>query len=483
MSSVAPRGPRRITDPVLVAHNVRPGVFNLWGLAPISIRDQMNRAVLLVDRAVEACLIADSARPLLVDGAGVGGITAALRAVEHGVDTIVVEAAAKPFFRQADCETRWVDPAQYDWPATHWAEGEFPGLSRPPMPLPWRGDYADRLALGWLRSLQLAPVPWPTKFQVLYGTQWTRPASVRGSRQVRVTLLDANGTSTTMTFGMMLATRTFGTEDCSVGPAYTGYRFWDTDPLARPNAGLPRDVEPRILISGGGDGALQDCLRIVFRGMTADQLYTLLAPCFGAARGRVEATVRDAEDKAQRALSWGEHKGHDHPVLAALHAAHEAAVDALWQDAAVRDDIRRALRALIRPEPALTLAHSCGHFKECYALNRFLVMLLKRHAEDRGPGDPPSPIVFRPWTHVAAVDPADPTRHACQGNAADCYGVAHHVQFKLAYCPQAPVAPPPWIPPGDTFNVVVVRHGTNPPRGRLPTALRPRQLLPYHLPS
>ncbi len=112
-----------MADPFLLAHAIRPFFFEIGGrLSPVSIRDQMIRGRMLVDRAVEAGLINQTSRPLLVIGAGAGGATAAIRAAQLGITTTLIEIAPTPFLRQAGCRSRRVDPTQYDWPVDHWRE-------------------------------------------------------------------------------------------------------------------------------------------------------------------------------------------------------------------------------------------------------------------------------------------------------------------------------------------------------------------------
>ena len=144
-----------MADPFLLSHSCGPLQFTIAGpLTPVSIRDQMLRAKLAVDRCFEQRLISDT-RPLLVVGAGVGGATAAIRAAELGISVTLIEASHQAFGRQKRCATRWVDPTQYDWPADHWPLGIFP-WNWPPMPLPWAGQISSMIAAVWDRELRRA---------------------------------------------------------------------------------------------------------------------------------------------------------------------------------------------------------------------------------------------------------------------------------------------------------------------------------------
>ena len=72
-----------MADPFLLAHQVGPRFFDLSGkLNPISIREQMIRARLLVERAKQANLIGPNS-DLLVIGSGACGATAALHAASR----------------------------------------------------------------------------------------------------------------------------------------------------------------------------------------------------------------------------------------------------------------------------------------------------------------------------------------------------------------------------------------------------------------
>lgn len=135
-----------MTDPFLAQHQIDAYLFNLGGkLFPIAIRDQMVRGQLLVDRAFEAGLIDNEARPLLVIGAGAAGATVAMRAAKKRVRTVLVEKHTGLVRRQRNCRTRWIDPSQYDYPVDHWRDDRYP-VNHRACPLPWRADWAHKLA-------------------------------------------------------------------------------------------------------------------------------------------------------------------------------------------------------------------------------------------------------------------------------------------------------------------------------------------------
>lgn len=144
-------------DPFLLAHQVYPFFFNIGGrLWPISIRDQMVRGVELANRLVDLGLVGgEKARPLLVVGAGAGGASAAIQAADRGVPTLLIDRQPAPFTLQRNCQTRWLNPTQYDWPADSWSGGIYP-YGGATCPLPWTADWSHQLAAQWQLRLLTA---------------------------------------------------------------------------------------------------------------------------------------------------------------------------------------------------------------------------------------------------------------------------------------------------------------------------------------
>lgn len=103
-------------------------------------------------------------------------------------------------------------------------------------------------------------------------------------------------------FGCVLWTVGFGAERCDFGD-YVGYPFWETDPFEQPNCGV-KGTAPEIVISGSGDGALQDFLRITTNLPSAEQVMRRanLSP---QQRTRLERELYYAEDLGPRAFPWG----------------------------------------------------------------------------------------------------------------------------------------------------------------------------------
>ena len=473
-----------MADPFLLAHSVYPLCFDICGVeSPITIRDQMVRRQLIVDRALEAKLIDTKTRWLLVYGTGVAGVTAAIHAARLGVPTFLVDDFTGDFRRQAGCTSRWVDPTHYDWPVDHWSEKRYP-WTPPPVELPWVANYSDRLAIGWTWILNSTRCRHPLLVQ--YATGISTVPTLVGTiprQYLRVTFSRAVKGSVTHDFGMMLSCAGIGTENCTVG-AYSGFRFWDTDPFEQPNMGMPAGTAPRVLISGGGDGGLQDFLRIV-TSKPAEEIYHCLTNSSVSTPipnwSEVENRLQSAEDQAQRAFLWGATRGHDHAVNSDLHQTYQDIVNSLRADPKVWKDIEDRLKGTVNPSvPDITLAYPCTHFSRCYGLNRFLVLLLKEYLESVHPGR----IVFQEKRKVADIV----AKHtpSCHNSPRDCHGEDHTVQFCDAPDCEMPSSGTPTVTFSQDFNVIILRHGVSPPTtlSYMPSGTLlpfPRQILPYHL--
>src|SRR5207237_6081245 len=263
-------------DPFLLAHQIGPVLYDIsTGMHPVSIRDQMLRGFLLVERALEARLI-DSDRSLLVVGAGVAGVTAAMTAAEYGVPTILVERRRKPFTAQAAASTRFVCPTQYDCPVGHWHKSTFPWTA-PPLPLSWQSDRAAIVAAAWTSKLN-AMRSMTSSLQVSYQRQFHKKYNIvpggKGGELIEA-FFDPPFPNEPLRFGMVISSVGPGSERCTVKD-YTGHSFWGIDKYEQPTLGLTPGTKATVFISGGGDGALQDFLRVTTKAKSAADIYKLL---------------------------------------------------------------------------------------------------------------------------------------------------------------------------------------------------------------
>lgn len=342
------------------------------------------------------------------------------------------------------------------------------------MPLNWnRPNYANALALDWESQFHRNYPRLRSFLTVHLGASAIGHTSPAAPTVGPVTLdwRDVSGTLHRDDFGIIVFAIGFGEERTTVSKRcpYRGFEFWETDPFSLPKLGC--QTPPRILISGGGDGSLQDFLRVTTTCRSAEEIWRRLP----ARAQAMVASLRDAEDQALRAFSWGPgvDSHFDCAALTALHQQHFNVAAAMYADPIVPS----CLNTIIRNDfEDLKLMHACTHFGQCYSLNRFLTLLLVRHLEAVRPGL--APILHQQHT-LADVSSAV---HACTGPAT-CHGQSHETSIRSQpTCVRTSGVGVSWR----TFEVVIVRHGIEPTPVLTSSGVTMpplRQLLPYHLPN
>ena len=485
-------------DPFLLAHQVAESVFDIGGkLFLVSIRDQMVRGQSIVDRAV-AEGFAGTGQDLLVIGAGAAGVVAAMRAAAWGITTHLIEFDKKPFGRQALCQTRWIDPHEYEWPSDQWLNPSYVYDVPPlhpyhghPAPLLWSAQWADSLAAGWAARFKAAQATFPhLKYYPSTTLATPLPAMGPGTKTWKVNLSGGQ----LLTVGMIINAVGFGVEKCEVPrtppSTYRGLAFWQTDRFRRPNCGLKSPKVAKVVISGGGDGALQDFLRIVTGKPSVRHLYQAIGAAMPSAKkidrvlrgyyfSHLEGRVAGAENRGSRSYLWGTNPFHDHDVHRLLHLAHSDAVS--W--ALTKGPIRAALKSVLpKIPPDVQLVYSCTHFTQSYPFNRFLVLLIDTFLSVHNG----SPSRLIPGAEVTAV--AGLGGHICKvASPPLCLGKQHQVTLGPAFHPNCgTVSKPPAPPPFLMANIVIIRHGVTgigpspSPWKTLAEIGHPRQLLAIH---
>lgn len=448
-------------DPFLRAHYVGPLTYDLSGrFRPPAIRDQMIRARLLVDRAYGAGLF--RANSILIVGAGVAGVSVAVQAAKHGVRSVIAEQSSNSFGRFVLCSSRWVDPAQYDWPADDWRSRRIQGL-----PLDYPPGWPSLLTSKW--RARLAALEADGKTEVIYGLRLERDRIAIQPTHVEAELRDGESPRA---FDFAVYCEGPGLEDCRAGK-YRGLEFFQDDPFEEETLGLPQGVTPQVLISGGGDGALQDFIRIASGARSASQLYDQL---FDGGDFDLERQISTAESQARRLLQWSAFlhgPEHDHSAQLELEAFYDQLLCKIdhthWCE--LRDKFHRVAGARLRDERMLHVAHPCGHLSHCYPLNRFMACLVMSFLASQ------DPLRFQFIRNFRTASVAG-VQHSCE-TAEECHGKDHLVTLSFCDCLGTAAAPDKI---GD-YNVVVVRHGVKP---LVPSTAPPmptvRQILPYYLP-
>ena len=469
-------------DQALSFHRIAPGQYELSGLRTGSVRDQILRAQLLVERLLGSGDVNDE--PLLVVGGGVAGICAALTASRLGRDVTLVEKYLSPFHTQARVTTRWLDPTAFDWPHMHWTKGDM-AWNGTSYQLPYIRNWSDQLATQWtmLWYAVVGPSPMPLP-----------PGS---GLIVEYTGVDArtftfspvgNGVHVTpmnRSFCAVVSCIGFSGERTSVqstgAGSLEGPAFWSTDALALKGLGIggpPHGSKTRVLISGGGDGAQQDFLRVL-TGKFGKELFDLL----GLNKLQLDLTeVLLAEDSGRRVHAWSDPGAPPMRAYVEWHAAYERLSATIWNQWEDAGEIAALCSHLDSSVEVTWLVREAvpGY---CYGLNRLLALLVARlHAEHTSRPHPKAAAagytptgreVYLAGFKLAHVVPRG-AAHAC-GPA--CYGHEHDVHVLGTF---------PSVALGTLllgrYQVLVLRHGIN-STPLIASAPVTEQLTPFDLPA
>jgi hypothetical protein len=476
-----------MTDPVLDAHRLSAFYYLISGPSPISIRDQILRGVTLAERLREAQEIS-ATRPLLVIGAGVGGASAALESASVGIPTVLVEGDPNPFVTQRHASSRWIDPTQYDWPLDHYHHAQLPWSMRHRAFLfGFLANDAVTLASLWTATLRNSAPVFGSLLDVRYGRRVnTPPTRINRSAGAFPELLAVTfDDGSTAEVGAVIAARGFGTENSRFEQppqtlVYEGQPFWGPDNFATLTRG-----RHNVLISGSGDGALQDYIRVVTHRPSAAAIARIcnIPPT-------VMHAIQSAEDRSLRGRSWASddrqfRSTHEAPYFGELEGLHRDMVDRSLRNPFVK----YGLQTLIPSNPvAVTMVFRDPYISCYYGLNRFLTLLLSTYIQ-REFGQ----ITLFPQTGIDAITPAHTNGNPCVAPNAlfgsppplravgtyspdgillthSCFEQDHRVNFSS-----------PTGPFSGTYNVIIIRHGLDP--GHVVPLPRPRHIAPYHRPA
>lgn len=471
----------------LADFRLESGVYRLGQFSPVSIRDQVVRATYLVEHLAASTELAQTTR-LLVVGGGTAGVTAAVVASRLGVQQVMlVERAGTVMPLQSRSQSRWLDPVQYDWPASHWREQSWPVSETPrrftavaaPFPVLSAG-----IAEDWALNFQnRASGALGTGVTALFHTEalsWSRTASslsveLRDIGSGRVTWQDAD---------IIMLAAGFGIEDTTVpdttqaGVDFQGLDFWSDDQFETPTMGIANHKHG-VLVSGGGDGALQDFVRLS-TGVRA--VRDILDAAWNSTEQLTPwkeqmAALWHWEDHASRARGFLPTPLDECDLLRRLHQRHLEAVQSLinspeWPAVVNWFDQQMSGRVV----GSVKLALKCDHFHWCYGLNRTGALIAIEYIKHRTRDNPVK-------TNVALKSTA-PVAHTC---SIGCWGHVHEAHLAQGVsCADDVDAIKAW-PAAKTlpehFDGLVVRHGID------PLVFGPRtferltpQVVPFHLP-
>lgn len=473
-----------------------PHLFDLnCDFAGISITDQMRRGHGIIVEAFRKKIIGPD-KPLLIIGAGVGGMMAAATAALHKVPTTVIEKEDRTFSVQANCPSRWVCPTQYSWPDSEWNRGTYPRDKRF-MPFIWRRGLAA-VETDYIRKELENFFDRSGYVEVFLNIEFKAYSLIRDSRDkwwiTPVLSAMPEDPKFPMIFSMALASTGFGPEKTVVeskkntAPVhkYTGPMFWELDEYEKDNPPLGiSSAQPNVLISGSGDGALQDFLRIATRvdaariarksadrrAGSAGALYWLIFKDLPGIERRIRRRVNNIERRYQQEIAspYSRHPDREIRTLykccvhAAAHLEYLTLIKELCEEPRdwrqVVDSLDRWVKNL-RDEIRLKMVYPCFHISPYYGLNRFMTLLVVAYAYQRYP----DVQLLYPGSMVIEIVGAG--AHAPPGDECKkpdyCHGKDHRV-FSVPAPDCLSVRSP--VISGETefergpYNAVIVRHG------------------------
>lgn len=467
---------------VLALHRVSRRQYDLAGVRTGNVRDQLLRSTVVVNALRREALIGQGS-PLLVYGGGPAGMNAAMLAATYHANVTVVERTKFLFSTIRQAWWRRIDATEYDWPHNHWPTGIFPVRGKIPLMQTTTSDgvaLAEGWRLGWedfkrtrngrngfgtvdviheLDAVGLHPEDTPALLKVT--GRWSPGSLAQESRW----------------FGALLSCIGHGDEQVTDNSGngywggYAGPRFWtDSDGIA-PDRPLPAGVSD-VLISGAGDGGMQDFQRVLTSRCGKELLdkVVLAARTYPSSPFPIvlpeglEKWLLSADEAGRRAFGWAPDRDGAPRALKKWHY-----------------DFEEPIKGLVRSWPGELAAHVAATLfrKEvldqklsvewvmreqtpgyAYALNRYLAILLQSLAERIK-----ALVSVHPGSTISGITGVD---HECR-SAATCLGKKHKVLIDRPN--KRPI-------PRDA-DLIIIRHGLEPRplllSGRNPV---PEQIVP-----
>lgn len=316
----------------------------------VTLYSQQVRALNLVDALFRSGELA-AGTSVAVVGAGVAGLTFAAGAARRGARVTVLERADGPLSLFRKKPKRYLHPRVYDWPLPGWKH------ARAGLPvLDWEAgtveQVAEQLATGW----EACVTEVGERLRPIYRAEEVLPMLTEGGVDLSWNAVQEDGSQQADSdkFALVVLAVGFGLETAEV-PDYRGY--WDPDDLDVYEGFDSTKQKPREwLVSGCGDGALTDLMRLCIRDFRHDKMVEEFALAEGVeeAAGKIKAIEHDPKGGPQADFLFKEYKNIRVPKVINQLLARK------------RDD---ALVTLNVTEPYFLQANSS-------ALNRFIVAQL-----------------------------------------------------------------------------------------------------------
>lgn len=400
----------------LLVHKVAPFQFDIgFKVSSASIRDQVVRAQMVVRALTEAGLTRTDSAPMLICGAGVAGLAAAMEAEALGLPFVLIEKNDRPGGVLQGKGKRYISPTMYEWPATSVNLHSFPmtkGLailgtttSSPTSDFSYTFSEPATIADFVAAVLNVARpklVLWRLQDKYFPNTTISDESKEQlqkmlapgaECRQLPPLSFAAPKNNLPEQFSALLFTagmapetphlkwKRHNTDREHIFDSETP-GFWEKDRLLDANLGTAVP-QPDVLVIGGGDGAIQDALRCLVDHAKAvntleiwEKIADTLTPLMGPMPKLRWYTVDDI-------------------LLDILTLEGYTATGAMWvANAQIYKDLDQeykllainllvlypnvasVIKAMLRSDVGSVSLSTRGGFSKCYALNRFLIHLI-----------------------------------------------------------------------------------------------------------
>ena len=326
-----------------------PGLYVLGCYARrVTLYSQQVRALNLIYGLFKTQALKKGEEVVVVGGGG-AGLTAAAGAAFRGAKVTLLDELEGPMEIQQNNRQRWIHPYIYDWP--YLDDSLFEQLKGGEASLPllsWRADYAANVAQEicsqWdrLRSAYKIDSRWSVRNACLESN---------GGRRISLRW-EESGVEQRREGARVILAVGFGLEPQKLGQD----SYWAEDDL---DGGFRKPAKrPRWLVSGSGDGALTDLMRLCVHRFRQDEMLNL----FVTAQG-IEKLKEDL-----RAL----HSDSQH--------LDEPSVSRRFADLSIDNELRNLVKEQLRrdgPRVVLVSREADLYGSKTSILNRLIVRILK----------------------------------------------------------------------------------------------------------
>jgi hypothetical protein len=402
--------PIPIPDKFIISWDLRIFNFPPTDATDISLITQATGASDFIQLLWETGILTSDSL-LKVFGGGMAGVSAAISAAKAGIPVILHETEEKLFAKQANCKTRWLDPTEYSWPQDSWDRGTCEIG-----PFQWRGGLAHKVAENWSAQFH----------EIVRDGELSLKCLFNFPRLTYEGFLNYVESDSKQNIVYLLA---LGFMEHNRVADFASIPYWSSDPFTHISCGCPQN-KPRVLISGGANGGLQESIRMLTRRSA------------GAVLERLDSSLNHLQSWKELLHTFKNASGPQPDFDRALQNAETFIESASDLDLQIFQELLRPLEELTH----LHLVHKSDSFSSCFPLNRLLITLFHKYCRKQGLS-----FFVIPNRETVGIVSEDTMIHSCQTEAPqECLCKPHKVTFQT----------PSGTKENDaTYDIILIRHG------------------------